>query len=65
MAELLQRPWAIMFWRDTLWSKAKVAQDLLKVWKPWPTGEMFKLKRTFLRASLAWVSIMGEKGESC
>ena len=62
MAELLQRPWAIMFWRDTLRSKAKVAPDLLKVWKPWRTGDIFKLKRTFLRASLTWVSIMGEKG---
>ena len=36
--------------------------DLLKVWKPWPTGDIFKLVRAVLRAFLICVSIIGAKG---
>ena len=40
MAELCHNPWDMMFCRDILLLKQKVAADLLNVWKPWPDSGM-------------------------
>ena len=52
----------MMFWRDTLLSKANVAPDLRKVWKPWPIGDILKVPRIILSASLVWASMICENG---
>ena len=62
MAELLQRPWAMMFCKGTLWSKAKVAPNLRKVWKPWPEDKIPSKVKIFFSESLTCVSMTDENG---
>ena len=52
MAELRQRPCAMIFCNEMLLSKANVLPDHLKVWNPCPVGEMFKIDIIDLSASL-------------
>ena len=51
-------------WNCMLLSYAKVAPDLLKVWKPWPVWGMFLWVSTFFNASLMCVSITWEWGKN-
>ena len=49
----------MMFWRDTLLSKANVAPDLRKAW---PIGDICKVPRIILSAFLMWLSMICENG---
>ena len=46
-----------MFCRGILLSKANVAPERLKVWKPCPDGEILRVAKIDFNASLTFVSM--------
>ena len=56
-AELLHKPWDMIFCKGTLLTNAKVVPERIKIWKPWPVVEIFLWFKTAFTASLIWVSI--------